>query len=233
MSGDRLRREIEKLFDDAARDLDPALALRCLEEWHVLAALEPGLGLLRESIAPIRRLGRALATPPWRRAALPGLGVRARGLARAAAAGPSGWRRSSGSRCAASWWHASAPFPRRCFALLEPLSAARGRGVVDSLLASVDEEELHALYAWRHRLGAPADRPLGRRGPHPPAARERQRSARDIGVSGPAVGRALARIRRAFLDGAVANREEALALAREVSRQPAPRASRRRKSRSS
>ena len=39
-----------------------------------------------------------------------------------------------------------------------------------------------------------------------------------IGLRGPAVGRALARIRVAFLDRAVRNREEALALAREIAR---------------
>jgi hypothetical protein len=39
-----------------------------------------------------------------------------------------------------------------------------------------------------------------------------------IGIRGPAVGRALARIRVAFLDRAVRDREEALALARELAR---------------
>ena len=46
--------------------------------------------------------------------------------------------------------------------------------------------------------------------------------ATEIGISGPAVGRALARIRVGFLDGAVANREEGLALAREISHQRNP-----------
>ncbi|MBW1686428.1 MAG: hypothetical protein JRS35_15340, partial [Deltaproteobacteria bacterium] len=40
----------------------------------------------------------------------------------------------------------------------------------------------------------------------------------EIGLSGPAVGRALLRIRSAYLDGALRTREEALALARELSR---------------
>jgi hypothetical protein len=39
-----------------------------------------------------------------------------------------------------------------------------------------------------------------------------------IGIQGPAVGRALARIRVAFLDRAVRDRDEALALAREIAR---------------
>jgi hypothetical protein len=38
------------------------------------------------------------------------------------------------------------------------------------------------------------------------------------GLAGASVGRALARIRAAFLDGAVSSREEALALAHEVAR---------------
>ena len=77
VSGDRLRRELEKLFDDARQGLDPALALRLLAEWHVLAALEPGLALPRAVLAPLRRLGRAIATPPWpqARARLPVAGL--------------------------------------------------------------------------------------------------------------------------------------------------------------
>jgi hypothetical protein len=39
-----------------------------------------------------------------------------------------------------------------------------------------------------------------------------------VGLEGPAVGRALARIRAAYLDGAVNDREEALALAQELLR---------------
>ena len=47
----------------------------------------------------------------------------------------------------------------------------------------------------------------------------------EIGLSGPAVGRALARIRAAYLDGAVKTREDALTLARELKRgRGAPRA---------
>ena len=39
-----------------------------------------------------------------------------------------------------------------------------------------------------------------------------------MGLSGPALGRALRKIREAYLDGGVANREEALALASEIAR---------------
>ena len=52
VSGDRVRREFGKLFDDAARDLDPAQALRQLLQWGVLSALDPGLELPPEAVAP-------------------------------------------------------------------------------------------------------------------------------------------------------------------------------------
>jgi poly(A) polymerase len=83
------------------------------------------------------------------------------------------------------------------------------------VLAGVGDEEALALHAWasptarrrvaRHML---EDRP--RRIPV---------TGDDLialGLTGPAVGRALARIRIAFLDGAVKDREDALALAREL-----------------
>ena len=55
----------------------------------------------------------------------------------------------------------------------------------------------------------------------------------EVGLEGPLVGRALARIRAGFLDGEIANREEALALAQELDRRSVRRgaASKRRKSR--
>ncbi len=59
-----LRRELVKLFDEAALGLEPARALRLLAEWHVLGALEPGLALERPAIAPLRPLGRAVAARP-------------------------------------------------------------------------------------------------------------------------------------------------------------------------
>ena len=45
----------------------------------------------------------------------------------------------------------------------------------------------------------------------------------DIGLAGAEIGRALARIRAGFLDGEIANREEALALAEELARRAARR----------
>ncbi len=220
VSGDRLRREFEKLFDDASRDLDPAEALRRLSEWHVLSALEPGLDLPRESLAPVRRLGRAIASPQWRA-----------GRFRPWAAGLSVWlaplppnlRRRVLERLSVrgELTRRIAAFPTKTLALLEPLASARGRGAVDALLFGVDDEQLHALHAWapipvRRRIVRWAAEDRTRRSPV---------SGNDLtglGISGPDVGRALARIRLAFLDGAVANREEALALAQEVSHRRSP-----------
>jgi len=55
----------------------------------------------------------------------------------------------------------------------------------------------------------------------------------EVGLEGPDVGKALARIRAGFLDGEIANREEALALAEELARRSTKRrpAPKRRKSR--
>ncbi|MEN8185460.1 MAG: polya polymerase, partial [Myxococcota bacterium] len=53
VSGERLRREIEKLFEDAALGLEPERALALLEAWGVLPALHAGLGP-RASRAPLR-----------------------------------------------------------------------------------------------------------------------------------------------------------------------------------
>jgi hypothetical protein len=100
---------------------------------------------------------------------------------------------------------------------LRALERARGRGAIDSVLRQLDEEDLHALHA--------AVAPALRRRIARYAAEDRSRRApvtgddlMAIGLEGPAVGRALARIRAAYLDGAVNDREEALALARELLR---------------
>jgi len=216
VSGDRLRRELVKLFEDAQAGLDPATALRLLDEWHVLAALEPGLGLDRSAAAPLRRLGRSIAAPPWSaprwRPWLSGLAVWLAPLAPAL-------RRRALRRFAVRGEVAArlADFPRQRDGWLRALGRARGRGAVDAVLVGSDEERLHALHAWappamRRRVARWAAEDRSRR---PPV------SGHDLvglGLSGPAVGRALRRIRSAFLDGALSSREEALALARELSR---------------
>jgi len=214
VSGDRLRREIEKLFEDAAQGLDPADALRLAADWHVLAALEPGLTLPRDSLAPLRRLGRAVREAPWpasrARPYAAGLalwlgpldaGLRARALRRFAVRGALAERIGG--------------FPKARDAWLRGLARARGRGAIDAVLAGLAEDEALALYAY-----AP---PTARRRVARHMGEDRPRrlplSGDDLvalGLSGPAVGRALARLRIAFLDGAVKDREDALALAREL-----------------
>jgi len=217
VSGDRLKREIQKCFSDAEHGLNPAAALRLLGDWHVLTALEPGLALPREAVSPLRRLGRAIAEPPWRPA-------RARhwvsGLALWLAPQPSGLARRTLRRFSLRGDAANriAAFPRLCAQRLDALAKVRGRGAVDALLRGIDEDELWALHA-----SAP---PAVRRRILRWAAEDRSRrlplsgsDVEEMGLSGPAVGRVLARVRSAFLDGEVANREEALALAHEVARQ--------------
>lgn len=216
VSGERLRRELVKLFDELALGLDPAAALRLLDGWHVLGALEPGLALPREAVAPLRRLGRAGAAPPWS-------GVRARpwvaGLSLWLAPVAAALRRRTLARFAVRGEAAAriAAFPRARDAALRSLARARGRGALDAALAPIDEETLQALFAGavpplRRRVQRWALEDRGRRAPVGGA------DLVALGFSGPAVGRALARIRTAFLDRRVAGRDEALALARELLR---------------
>jgi tRNA nucleotidyltransferase (CCA-adding enzyme) len=216
VSGDRLRRELAKLFDEAALGLDPAQALRLLAEWHVLGALEPGLGLDRRALAPLRRLGRAVAAPPWSgRSYRPWVAGLALWLAPLAPA----LRRRALARFAVHGEAASrvAAFPRAREQWLRALARARGRGALDALLAPLDEESLAALFAsagpaLRRRIERWAREDRGRRSPLGGS------DLVELGFSGPAVGRALARIRAAFLDHRVADRGEALALALELRR---------------
>jgi hypothetical protein len=83
------------------------------------------------------------------------------------------------------------------------------------VLSGLDEDQLHALLVC---APAPMRRRIMRY-----ACEDRSRrvpvSGGDLvamGLSGPAVGRGLARIRAAFLDGNVGTRDDALALAREL-----------------
>ncbi len=218
VSGDRIRRELEKLFDDAALGTDPAAALRLLDDWHVLAALEPGLRLPRAAMAPLRRLGRSLAAPPWPaprvRRLSAGLAVwlapldaelRKRALQRASVRG------DAADRVAA--------FPKVRDAALREFTRARGRGAIDAALGGLGDEELLALLAYaaptpRRRIlrYAVEDRPK-----RIPVGGD---DLAAVGLTGAGIGRALARIRAAVLDGRVRSREDALALARELGRRP-------------
>ena len=227
VSGDRLRREIEKLFSDARYGLDPALALRRLAEWHVLPALEPGLELPREAVAPLRRLGRATALPPWRGPRLrPWIAGMSLWLAPIAPA----LRRRTLRRFSLQGerFDRIAGFAKLRDGWLRSLGGARGRGAVDAALGDFDEDRLFALYAvappaLRRRIVRWAAEDRSRRSPV---------SGNDlvaIGLTGPDTGRALARIRMAYLNGDVANREEGIALARELGRRRSPRPARRRR----
>ncbi len=216
VSGERLRRELEKLFEDARLGLDPAEALRRLASWQVLGALEPELVLSREAVTPLRRLGRAIERPPWRggrwRPWSAGLAVwlsplgpalRRRTLARFAVRGEIVQR--------------IVDFPKQRDHCLRELAQARGRGAIDTALGGLDEESLHAVHAWakapdRRRIARFANEDRWRR---PPISGD---DLVALGLAGPDVGRALARIRTAYLDGGVAGRDEAIALALELGR---------------
>jgi len=211
VGGERLRREFEKLFSDARLGLDPVLALRQLASWGVLPALEPGLDWPKSAAAPVRRLGKALAESPWKaqrcRPWVPGFALwlapqrprlRKKALERLAVRGETADR--------------IVGFPKERDRVLGRLGRARGRGAVDGLLSGTHEEVLHALYASaepavRQRILRWAAEDRGRRSP------VNGDDLTAIGVEGPAVGQLLARIRVAHLDGAIANREEAMALA--------------------
>jgi hypothetical protein len=85
------------------------------------------------------------------------------------------------------------------------------------VLAPIDEESLAAL----HACAAPALRRRIERWAREDRGRRSPLGGTDLvalGFAGPAVGLALARVRAAFLDRRVADREEALALARELRR---------------
>jgi tRNA nucleotidyltransferase (CCA-adding enzyme) len=227
VSGDRLRREIERLFEDGRLGLDPAAALRLLDDWHVLRAVEPGLALPAAALAPLRRFGRALAEPSF-----PGLRFRpwAVGLALWLADLDATSRRRAIRRLSVRGELAAriAEFPKRRDRTLRALARARGRGAADALLAPLDDETLVALAqsaapALRRRIQRWLAEDRGRR---PPV------NGADLvaaGLTGPAVGAALARIRLAWLDGALRTREEALALAREVGERSARRPRQRKK----
>jgi tRNA nucleotidyltransferase (CCA-adding enzyme) len=227
VSGDRLRKEFEKLFAEARRGGSPTTALERLHGWHILGALEPGLTLDPRAKPGLRRLGKILAEPPWRlreyRAWVAGLclwlapltpGMRRRVVKRLSVRGDAGERIVNFAKDQKRWTKA--------------LAGTRGRGAVDLVLSDLDEDQLLALCA--------SCKPLLRRRVLRWAAEDRDRripvNGRDLlnaKLEGPVVGLALSRIRAAFLDGEVANRAEALALAREIHRQSTPQKSPRRR----
>ena len=214
VKGERYRAELVKVFTDPAHGLDPARALRLLEDWHVLAALEPGLGLPPEVRPALKRLGKDLTldAPRSRRGAawIAGLRVWLSPLA-------PGLRRRVLRRLAVRGEQAQriAGHPAEAARLLRSLARARGRGAIDALLRDLPEDALLSVTA---QADAPIRRRLQRwlREDRAVAVPVTGRDLVALGLEGPAVGKALARIRVAVLDGTVRNREEALALAREV-----------------
>ncbi len=222
VSGERWRRELQLTFDEAGRGVHAGRVLRSLSDWHVLSALEPGLLLGPDRLVPLRRLSRSIENPEW-----------AAARSRPWVAGLSIWlaplsaalRRRTLERFAIRGEQAKriVQFGRDAERIQRALGRARGRGAVDATLSDLPEESIQALYAL---ATVPVRRRILRW-----AAEDRRRRVpiggaelAELALAGPEVGRVLARIRSAFLDGEVANREESLALAEEI----AKRASRRR-----
>ncbi|MEM9174889.1 MAG: hypothetical protein AAGC67_06615, partial [Myxococcota bacterium] len=231
VSGERFRRELEFAFAEARHGAHVGKILRLLDDWHVLGALEPGLALGPDRLVPLRRLSKAVAAPDWPTARWKSWQS---GLAIWLAPHPAALRRRVLERFAVRGEAAKriVEFGRVGDRTLRGLGKARGRGAVDAMLAGLPEETLQALYAL-------ADLPVRKRMLRWGAEDRRRRppvSGSDLveaGLEGALVGKALARIRAGFLDGEIANREEALALAQELARRGAGRRSapKRRKSR--
>ena len=164
----------------------------------------------------IRRVGRSVAVPPWK-----SLRWRpwASGLMVWLAPHPPQLRRRALRRFAVRGGLAErvARVPTLRDRVLRLVTKARGRGAIDAALRELGEEELHALHAWaspalRRRIARFASEDRHRRLPLNGV------DLAEIGLSGPDIGRALERVRLAVLDGAVSTRDEALVLAREITR---------------
>lgn len=216
VSGERFRRELVATFEEPTQGTHPGRVLKLLSDWHVLMALEPGLELGRDRMPPLRKLGRAIAQPEW---VSPRWRPWVAGLSIWLAPIPAALRRRTLERFSIRGELTTriVQFGRDGDRILKTLARARGRGAVDAALSDLPEETIQALYA----LAEPAVRRRILRW----AAEDRRRRApvtgadlTAIGLVGPDVGRALARIRAGFLDGEIANREEAIALAEEIAR---------------
>ncbi len=216
VSGERYRRELALVFEEPRRGVDAGRVLALLSETHVLAALEPGLVLPRDRQAPLRRLSRSIEVPEWPagrwRPWLAGLSIWLAPL-------PAVTRRRTLERLSIRGEQAARiqRFSSEGERILRALARARGRGAVDALLCELAEESLQAVFAL-------ADVAIRRRILRWGAEDRRRRAPVvgtdlvELGIQGPDVGRGLARIRAAFLDGEIANREEALVLALEIAR---------------
>jgi len=225
VSGERFRRELALVFEEPRQGVDAGRILQLLSETHVLSALEPGLALPRDRQAPLRRFSRSIESPEWPpgryRTWVAGLSIWLAPL-------PSVTRRRTLERFAIRGEQASRilGFAAEGERTLRALAKARGRGAVDALLGELSEEALQATFAL-------ADVAIRRRIVRWGAEDKRRRppvtgqDLTELGIAGPDVGRGLARIRAAFLDGEIANREEALVLALELARRGARKPGRR------
>lgn len=229
VSGDRIRREFEKVFSDPTQGLDPVLALRHMDRWGLLKAVDPGLTLPSDAVLPLRRFGKAVSDPPWSSKRLRSWVV---GLSIWLADVPAGVRQRSLRRLAVRGEATEqvTGFPRFRNQKLSALGKARGRGAVDGLLAGISEENLHAL----HAAADPAVRKKVSRWAAEDRSEKIPVTGSDLlklGLEGAALGQVLARLRAGFLDGELMNREEGLALAHELLRRRSSRASRAQKAR--
>ncbi len=221
VSGERFRRELQLAFKEAEQGVPVGRILRLLSDWHVLSALEPGLVLAKDRVSPLRRLSKAIAEPEW---PAPKWRPWVAGLSIWLAPLPAALRRRTLERFSIRGEQATriVRFGRDAERVLRGLMKARGRGAVDATLNELPEETVHALYALatvpvRRRMLRWAIEDRRRRSPVGGA------EMKEIGLAGPDVGRALIRIRAGFLDGEIANREEALALGIEMARRSARR----------
>ena len=222
VSGDRIRREFEKVFTDPTQGLDPVTALRRMDQWGILQTLDPGLTLPSGAALPLRRFGKAIAGPPWSSKRLRPWVV---GLSIWLADVPGGIRQKTLRRLAVRGEATEQieGFSRVRSQKLAALGKARGRGSVDGLLAGVSEENLHAL----HAVANPAVRKKISRWAAEDRSEKIPVTGSDLlklGLEGAALGQVLARLRAGFLDGELMNREEGLALAHELLRRGSSRA---------
>jgi tRNA nucleotidyltransferase (CCA-adding enzyme) len=203
VSGERFRAELGKLFHEP----DPGRALALLERWGVLGGLARGLRLAPAARRALARFGRLLPGQP-------GIDALETGLCIGLAPLPPAVRRRTLERLALRGRPAARveAFPARARRVRRAVARAPSRGAADALLLPLTLSELLAIAA---EGGAVARRVLV----HVHEDRDRRlpidgTDLGALGLAGPAVGRALAALRRGVLDGAVTSREEALAWAR-------------------
>jgi tRNA nucleotidyltransferase (CCA-adding enzyme) len=213
VSGERFRAELERGFAD--RSSDPGRVLRRLAGWGVLDALVPGLGVPASAARALRRLAELLGEPPPGLAPDPLLA----GLLVWLAPLPVARRRRTLARLALTGRPAARveAFPALARRLERGLRRPAGRGADDARLRALPAEELLALAA--SAPSAVSRRVL--RHAREDRARALPLDGDDLlalGFAGPALGRALAALRRACLDGRVAGRAEALAFVEGLAR---------------